>query len=141
MQAHPDIIIRLTSGAEPIDLTRTRELDRVISYGAVRERTGIVSIPLGIERIAPMCSPTLLNPALPTQYLLSRLTLIDSQLSPVTWADWFSSNALARLAQCHNAGVRCPIAFAPSAATCGFCQGDTLALSLAAIGVIVVGHL
>src|SRR3546814_8908166 len=50
-------------------------------------------------------------------------------------------NALARLAQCHNAGVRCPIAFAPSAATCGFCQGDTLALSLAAIGVIVVGHL
>src|SRR3546814_18002379 len=41
-----------------------------------------------------MCSPTLLNPALPTQYLLSRLTLIDSQLSPVTWADWFSSNAL-----------------------------------------------
>lgn len=94
MQAHPDIIIRLTSGAEPIDLTRTRELDLVISYGAVRERTGIVSIPLGIERIAPMCSPTLLNPALPTQYLLSRLTLIDSQLSPVTWADWFSSNAL-----------------------------------------------
>lgn len=50
-------------------------------------------------------------------------------------------NALARLAQCHNAGVRCPIAFAPSAATCGFCLGDTLALSLAAIGVIVVGHL
>src|SRR3546814_20766609 len=87
MQAHPDIIIRLTSGAEPIDLTRTRELDLVISYGAVRERTGIASIPLGIERIAPMCSPTLLNPALPTHYLLSRLPLIYSQLSPVTWAD------------------------------------------------------
>src|SRR3546814_896127 len=47
-------------------------------------------------------------------------------------------NALARFAQCHNAGVRCPIAFAPSAAPCGLCQGDTLALSLAAIGVIVV---
>src|SRR3546814_10714824 len=50
-------------------------------------------------------------------------------------------NALARFAQCHNAGVRCPIAFAPSAAPCGLCQGDTLALSLAAIGVIVVSHL
>lgn len=50
-------------------------------------------------------------------------------------------DALARLAQCHNAGVRCPIAFAPSTAACGLCQGDTLALSLAPIGVIVVGHL
>src|SRR3546814_13058798 len=50
-------------------------------------------------------------------------------------------NALARFAQCHNAGVRCPIAFAPSAAPCGLCQGDTLALSLAALGVIVVSPL
>src|SRR5690606_28148163 len=94
MQAHPDIIIRLTSGAEPIDLTRTRELDLLISYGAVRERAGIVSMPLGTERIAPMCSPELVRPDLPIENLLSRLTLIDSQLSPVTWADWFSSNAL-----------------------------------------------
>src|SRR5690606_15745880 len=49
MQAHPDIIIRLTSGAEPIDLTRARELDLVISYGAIRERAGIISMPLGAE--------------------------------------------------------------------------------------------
>lgn len=94
MQAHPDIIIRLTSGAEPIDLTRARELDLVISYGAVRDRAGIVSMPLGVERIAPMCSPLLIKLGQPIQYLLSRLTLIDSQLSPITWADWFSSNGL-----------------------------------------------
>ncbi|NYT85391.1 LysR family transcriptional regulator [Pusillimonas harenae] len=94
MQAHPDIIIRLTSGAEPIDLTRTRELDLLISYGAVRERAGIISMPLGTERIAPMCSPALIHLDVAMADLLNRLTLIDSQLSPVTWADWFSSNGL-----------------------------------------------
>src|SRR3546814_19657280 len=57
--------------------------------------------------------------------------------TPLPYATLFRS----RFAQCHNAGVRCPIAFAPSAAPCGLCQGDTLALSLAAIGVIVVSHL
>lgn len=95
MKAHPDIIIRLTSGAEHIDLTRARELDLVISYGSVRERAGIVSMALGTERIAPMCSPKLIDPAIPLRDLPCRLTLIDSQLSPVTWTDWFSVNGLA----------------------------------------------
>lgn len=95
MQAFPDITIRLTSGAEPIDLTRMRELDVAISYGAPQERAGIVSLPLGTEHIAPLCSPVLLSAHTAIQKQLAHLTLIDSQLSPVTWADWFTRNGLA----------------------------------------------
>lgn len=95
VQAYPDITIRLTSGAEPVDLTRMRELDVTISYGSVQEQAGIISTPLGSERIAPLCSPALLKTDRPISEQLGHLTLIDSQLSRVTWSDWFSLNGLA----------------------------------------------
>ncbi|HEY9460815.1 MAG TPA: LysR substrate-binding domain-containing protein [Paralcaligenes sp.] len=95
LQAHPDITIRLTSGAEPVDLTRMRELDITISYGSAAEQAGVISRPLGVERIAPLCSPALLKTGRPVAEQLGHLTLIDSQLSPVTWPDWFSLNELA----------------------------------------------
>jgi len=95
MQTHPDITIRLTSGAEPVDLTRSQELDIVITYGAVQERPGIVSVALGAEHIAPLCSPSLLRDSASIARQVGGLTLIDSQLSKVTWADWFALNGLA----------------------------------------------
>lgn len=92
--SHPDITIRLTSGAEPLDLTREREIDVAISYGAVMERAGMLSVALGTERIVPLCSPDLIKDDLPIHQILSHLVLIDSQLSSVTWQKWFALNNL-----------------------------------------------
>lgn len=98
MQTHPDITIRLTSGAEPIDLTEVREVDLAISYGWARQRAGIEVTPLGKERIVPLCSPkmaVLASPAESAAEHIAAVTLIDSQLSQVTWRDWFTANGLA----------------------------------------------
>jgi len=92
--SHPDITIRLTSGAEPLDLTREREIDVAISYGAVMERAGMLTVALGTERIVPLCSPDLIKGDQPIRQILSSLTLIDSQLSKVTWPKWFALNNL-----------------------------------------------
>ncbi|MGI4857432.1 MAG: LysR substrate-binding domain-containing protein [Janthinobacterium lividum] len=94
MQAHPDITIRLSSDAEPVDLTRVHEVDVSISYGVALERPGLLVYPLGTERIVPMCSPALLDAAVPLREQITRMTLIDSQLSRVTWSDWFALNGL-----------------------------------------------
>ena len=94
MQAHPHITIRLTSGPEPIDLTRVREIDIAISYGTAREGAGIHVTSLGPERIVPLCSPSLLDATLAAAVQIAALPLIDSQLSRVTWPDWFALNGL-----------------------------------------------
>lgn len=94
MLAHPHITIRLSSGPEPIDLTRVREIDIAISYGTAREGAGIRITPLGLERIAPLCSPSLLDARVAPAVRIAALPLIDSQLSRVTWPDWFALNGL-----------------------------------------------
>jgi len=95
MQAHPDVTIRLSTGAEPIDLTQMREIDVTISYGYAQERSGLDVTPLGAERIVPMCSPRLLVGDMSDAERIARMPLIDSQLSQVTWRDWFALNNLA----------------------------------------------
>jgi LysR family glycine cleavage system transcriptional activator len=61
MRDNPDVTIRLSSGASPIDLTRVREVDVAISYGSAAQRPGVVTVAMGAERVAPMCSPTLIR--------------------------------------------------------------------------------
>jgi DNA-binding transcriptional LysR family regulator len=95
MKAHEDITIRLSTGAEPVDLMRARDIDVAIAYGAAVEAPGLDITPLGHERICALCSPELLQSAVPVQELIGSLPLIDSQLSRVTWADWFALNGLA----------------------------------------------
>jgi len=92
-KAYPHITIRLSTGAEPLDLTRVQEVDIEISYGSALDRAGIETIPLGLEAIVPLCSPGLLGDGAPAARM-SELTLIDTQLSRVTWADWFAANGL-----------------------------------------------
>jgi DNA-binding transcriptional LysR family regulator len=94
MKKHPGILIRMTSGAEPMDLTRAREVDVAISYGRALERPGVEVLPLGKEQIAPLCAPSLAIGGHPWKELIGELTLIDSQLSQVTWRDWFILNKL-----------------------------------------------
>ena len=77
MQAHPHITIRLSSGPEPLDLGRAREVDVAISYGFARAGTGIDVTPLGLERIVPLCSPSLLDATLAPAAQLASLPLIS----------------------------------------------------------------
>ena len=95
VKACPDITIRLTSGAEQIDLTRTKELDVVISYNEPPVRKGVVSHALGQEKIVPLCAPTLLSPGSTARQQLPELVLIESQLNRVKWSNWFALNGLA----------------------------------------------
>ena len=91
---NPDITIRITSGAEPIDLLRNQEIDIAISYQSVHEGPGITFLSLGEEKIAPMCSPELVDPNISVEELMSKLTLIESSLNHHTWEQWFEINQL-----------------------------------------------
>jgi len=93
-ERHPDTTIRLSSGAEPIHLTQAREIDVAISYGFAHADAGTEVMPLGAERIVPLCSPNLLNGSESAEAYITSLPLIESQLSQVTWRDWFSRNNL-----------------------------------------------
>lgn len=90
----PAVTLRLTTGAEPLDLRAAREVDLDICYGFVRPRPGVLVTPLGQERIAPLVSPRLLAPDMAPADVITQLTLIDSSLSPVTWQDWFALQRL-----------------------------------------------
>jgi DNA-binding transcriptional LysR family regulator len=59
------------------------------------ERPGLHVYPLGAERIVPMCSPGMLREGVSLEQQIVDFTLIDSQLSRVTWRDWFTLNGLA----------------------------------------------
>ena len=89
---HPDITIRLTSGAEPVDLSRNQEIDISISYQFSPERPGIISQSLGEERIVALCAPQLIDPDIPIEEQMSKLTLIESSLNHFTWSNWFDLN-------------------------------------------------
>jgi len=94
MKEHPGITIRLSSGAEPLDLTQARQVDVAITYGDALQRPGVEVTPLGKERIVPLCSPSLKDRRRSWKELISELTLIDSTVSQVTWRDWFAMNGL-----------------------------------------------
>ena len=91
---NPDITIRLTSGAEPIDLLRNQEIDIAISYQFTHEGPGISSLSLGEEKIVPLCAPGLIDNSIPIEALMTKLTLIESSLNHHTWERWFQVNHL-----------------------------------------------
>jgi LysR family transcriptional regulator, glycine cleavage system transcriptional activator len=93
-KAHPEITIRLTSGSDALDLTQAREVDVAITYGHALERPGVNVMSLGLERIVALCAPSLRQGRRPWRDLMGEVTLIDSQLSQVTWRDWFALNKM-----------------------------------------------
>jgi LysR family glycine cleavage system transcriptional activator len=93
-KAFPQITIRMTSGADPMDLARAREIDLAISYGTAVRRPGVEVISLGKETIAPLCSPSLIGKGQSARDVIGTTTLIDSPLSQVSWRDWFTLNGI-----------------------------------------------
>jgi len=94
MEAHPDIAIRLSTGAEPLDLNRMREVDALITYVNVSPAAGVETLSLGPERTIPLCAPKLLNEGETAVDALKRVQLIESQLSPIGWSRWFEEQGL-----------------------------------------------
>ena len=94
IKTHPTISIRLTSGPEPIDLIRNREIDIAISYQATLGNAGVIHTSLGYEDILPMCSPKILDSNIPAKNQITQLTLIDSSINRMTWNKWFEHNKL-----------------------------------------------
>jgi DNA-binding transcriptional LysR family regulator len=73
---------------------RNQEIDIAISYQSTREGPVITSLSLGEEKIAPLCSPELIDQKMPVEELMSKLTLIESSLNHHTWEQWFEINQL-----------------------------------------------
>ncbi len=94
LAAHPGITIRLSTGAERFDLLERTDVDAFIAYGDAPRQAGIAVEALGTERIVPLCSPALVSSPPNPLADLKRLTLIESQLSPVKWSDWFALNRI-----------------------------------------------
>lgn len=94
VKRHPNITIRITTDSEPVDLIQARELDFGISYGPPHKRSGVISTALGAERIAPLCSPKLIDKKKSIREQLPDLALIDSKLGRIMWPNWFSLNGM-----------------------------------------------
>ncbi|MEB0114382.1 LysR substrate-binding domain-containing protein [Variovorax sp. RTB1] len=95
MAAHPSIVIRMSSSAEPADLAKSADIDVDIAYGLPPPHANVMVEPLGLESTVPMCSPRLLEgrgSMTPADVL--RFTLIDSKVNPVQWTDWCKLNGL-----------------------------------------------
>ena len=95
MKAHPSLTIRLSSGAEPVNLVKNTSIDVLIAYGTAPIEKGVVVESLGMEKTTPLCSPRLLRAGrrISGEELLG-MVLIESQLNPVRWDDWCKRNGL-----------------------------------------------
>ena len=63
---------------------------RDIVYGPTRAE-GVVSIPLGVETVMPLCSPEFAQRITRIEDLTAAV-LIQSDLKRVRWSDWFKAN-------------------------------------------------
>lgn len=125
-KVYPSLTIRMTSGAEPMDLLRAREVDLAISYGTAVQRPGIDVIPLGEEFIVPLCAPSLVPSDGSARAAINTLTLIESQLSQVVWRDWFALNNIEMTARIAQSFDRAALAISAAADGMGVTLESTL---------------
>ena len=90
LSSHPGVEVRLAAST---DYTRflNDEFDADIVYGPTRAE-GVVSIPLGLETVTPLCAPQLAERIKAIEDLSGNL-LIQSDLKRVRWSDWFKANS------------------------------------------------
>lgn len=93
MRFYPPATLRLSSGAEPVDLSRHDDLDIVISYGSALKRPGIVVVSFGFEDVVALCTGEMAAKCDASSPSIAPL-LIDSSINPVRWPDWFAQNDL-----------------------------------------------
>ncbi|WP_170961180.1 LysR substrate-binding domain-containing protein [Ectopseudomonas oleovorans] len=87
---YPQFTLQMSSSATPIDLHKHPELDMVIAYGAALKSSDVHVQSLGLEECCPLGAPALLggNSDVPFKALDS-IALIESQLNPLSWHDFF----------------------------------------------------
>ena len=95
MREYPAIALRVSSGADPVDLKHNDSLDLVISYGAAVSRPGLVVESFGPEDILALCTPEIAARCDVSSPGIGEW-LIDSSVNPVGWNDWFALNGLPR---------------------------------------------
>jgi LysR family glycine cleavage system transcriptional activator len=71
----------------------SEKFDADILYGEPRQ-AGLTVIPLGLDRIVPLCTPALAT-RLGTPADLCQVTLIESEHCRLRWPDWFEANGVA----------------------------------------------
>ena len=89
LSTHPGVEVRLAAST---DYTRflNDEFDADIVYGPTRAE-GVVTIPLGLDTVTPLCAPQLAERIKAIEDLSGNL-LIQSDLKRVRWSDWFKTN-------------------------------------------------
>ncbi|WP_312955423.1 LysR substrate-binding domain-containing protein [Stutzerimonas nitrititolerans] len=87
---YPQFTLQLSSSATPIDLHKHPELDMVIAYGSALKSSDICVQGLGEEECCPLGAPTLLGGKTHIELQeLDTIPLIESQLNPLSWHDFF----------------------------------------------------
>lgn len=87
----PELEIRLSSSALSYRF-QGDDMDVDISYGPPKG-DGLISIPLGLETVCPLCTPEIAHSINSVSDLLDH-KLIDSELKRVQWEDWFEANGV-----------------------------------------------
>lgn len=87
---YPQFSLNLSSSATPIDLHKHPELDMAITYSSAMKSPGILVQSLGFEECCALGAPTLLDQRKKIEFSeLGKIALIESQLNPLSWRDYF----------------------------------------------------
>jgi len=92
LAGHPGVEARLSASTDYARFT-TNDFDADIVYGPVHA-AGVVSVPLGIETVTPLCSPGMAERIQTPRDLLA-CNLIVSDNKQVRWPHWFHANGIA----------------------------------------------
>lgn len=89
LSSHPGVEVRLAASTDYARFVND-EFDADIVYGPSRAE-GVVSVPLGVETVMPLCSPEFAQRITKIEDLGAGV-LIQSDLKRVRWSDWFKAN-------------------------------------------------
>lgn len=92
LSAHPGVEARLSASTDYARFT-TNDFDADIVYGPIHA-VGVAAVPLGVERVMPLCAPGMAGRIRTPRDLLG-CNLIVSDNKQVRWPHWFHANGVA----------------------------------------------